>query len=83
MKRFASTGDASKLSVPNTDRVRRILARLDASAKPEDMNIPGYRFHGLKGRENGRFAVDASGNWRITFAWDDIDAVDVDLEDYH
>lgn len=47
------------------------------------MNIPGLRFHSLKGREHGRYAVDASGHWRITFAWDDEDAVDVDLEDYH
>jgi toxin HigB-1 len=43
----------------------------------------GLRFHGLKGRGKGRFAVDASGHWRITFAWDGEDAIDVDLEDYH
>jgi toxin HigB-1 len=41
------------------------------------------RFHGLKGQDNGRFAVDASGNWRIIFGWDGMDAIDVDLEDYH
>ena len=46
------------------------------------MNAPGLRFHTLKGREKGRYAVDASGNWRITFAWDGEDAVEVDLEDY-
>jgi len=51
--------------------------------KPEDMNLPGFRFHALKGKEKGRYAVDASGNWRITFAWLDGDAIDVDLEDYH
>ena len=39
--------------------------------------------HGLKGERKGTFAVDASGNWRITFRWDRNDAVDVDLEDYH
>lgn len=47
------------------------------------MNLPGLRFHGLKGRDKGRFAVDASGNWRITFGWLDGGAVDVDPEDYH
>ena len=51
--------------------------------RPEAMNLPGFRFHGLGGRNKGRFAVDASGNWRITFGWMDGDAVDVDLEDYH
>ncbi len=76
-------GDASNLSVPNIGRLQRILTRLDTAREPEQMNAPGLRFHGLKGRDRGRFAVDASGNWRITFGWDGEDAVDVDLEDYH
>lgn len=83
LRRLAEQGDASKLSVPNIRRVETILARLEAALAPEDMNVPGYRFHGLKGKEKGRYAVDASGNWRITFAWDGRNAVDVDLEDYH
>tara|TARA_R100001244_G_scaffold44182_15_gene40093 strand:- start:3080 stop:3358 length:279 start_codon:yes stop_codon:yes gene_type:complete len=83
LRRLAERGDASKLSVPNVRRVETILARLDGAVSPEDMNLPGYRFHGLKGRDRGRYAVDASGNWRITFGWDGKDAVDVDLEDYH
>ena len=83
LKRLAEQGDASKLSVPNVRRVETILARLDGAMVPEDLNLPGYRFHGLKGRDKGRYAVDASGNWRITFAWDGRNAVDVDLEDYH
>jgi hypothetical protein len=45
------------------------------------MNLPGFRFHPLLGRDKGRYAVNASGNWRITFAWAESDAVDVDLED--
>ena len=50
---------------------------------PEEMNLPGYRFHALKGDRRGAFAVDASGNYRVTFRFDGEDAVDVDLEDYH
>jgi proteic killer suppression protein len=82
LKRFAETGDASKLPVNNPDRIRRILALLDAATKPEDMNIPGLRFHGLQGKPK-RYAVDASGNYRITFGFDGPDAIAVDLEDYH
>lgn len=82
LKKFATTGDASKLPVPDADRVRRILARLDAAMSPDDMNLPGYRFHGLQGKPK-RYAVNASGNYRITFGWDGDDAVDVDIEDYH
>ncbi len=83
LRRLTEQGDASKLSVPNVARVERILAALDLARLPEDMNVAGYRFHGLKGQGQGRYAVDASANWRITFAWDGDDAVDVDLEDYH
>ena len=83
LRRFVEQGDASKLSVPNIGRIERIVIALDSARLPEDMNIPGLRFHGLKGKDKGRYAVDASGNWRITFGWDGEDAVDVDLEDYH
>jgi proteic killer suppression protein len=83
LERFATTGDPSRLSVPNAARVRRILGALDVAATPQQMNVPGWRFHALQGQAKGRFAVDASGNWRITFGWDEQDAIDVDLEDYH
>ncbi len=83
LKRYVEKGDASKLSVQNIARMDRILARLDAAAGADDMDLPGWRFHRLKGKSAGRFAVDASANWRITFGWDDNDAIDVDLEDYH
>ena len=83
LRRFVEQGDAAKLSVPNVERLERILTRLDTVQSPEEMNVPGLRFHGLKGRDKGRYAVDASGNWRITFGWDGNDAVEADLEDYH
>jgi proteic killer suppression protein len=46
------------------------------------MHLPGYRFHGLNTKPK-RYAVDASGNYRVTWAWDEGDAIDVDIEDYH
>jgi proteic killer suppression protein len=83
LRRFAQTGDGSKLSVQNEDRLKLILDALDRATAPEQMNIPGLRFHGLKGQDKGRYSVWASGNRRITFGWDEQDAIDVDLEDYH
>ncbi len=80
---YAGQGDRSKLSVRNLARLDRILETLDEAARAEDMNVPGWRFHALKGTMRGRYAVDASGNWRVTFGWDGADAVEVDLEDYH
>jgi toxin HigB-1 len=74
---------AGRLSVQNTRRIANILRALDDASRPEDMSLPGFRFHALVGRDKGRYAVNASGNWRITFGWTEGDAIDVNLEDYH
>jgi proteic killer suppression protein len=83
LRRFAETAGGSKLSVQNPVRLRLVLDNLDRATRPEQMNIPGLRFHPLKGRDKRRYAVWASGNFRITFGWTGEDATDVDLEDYH
>ncbi len=83
LRQFADKGDASKLPVQNSERVRRILRALDAATAAEQMNVPGLKFHLLKGADKGRFSVWVSGNYRVTFGWSGEDAVDVDLEDYH
>lgn len=83
LRRYAEAGDPSRLSVANLRRMDRILAVLDEAQSPEEMNMPGWRFHALKGDRKGRYAVDASANWRVTFGWQGVDAIDVDLEDYH
>jgi len=64
-------------------KILRILDRLDASKCPEDMNLPGYKLHELSGTRKGTWAVWISGNWRITFSFDGIDATSVNYEDYH
>lgn len=83
LQRFFEKGDSRRLSVQNTKRLANILRALEAASVPEDMNLSGFRFHGLSGGKKGRYAVDASGNWRITFGWSGNDATEVDLEDYH
>lgn len=83
LRKFFETGSSHRLSVPNVARIGRILRALDDAERPGDMNLPGFRLHPLKGADRGRYAVDVSGNWRITFGWDGADAIDVDLEDYH
>jgi toxin HigB-1 len=83
LSRYYASGETAKLSVQDPARIRRILIAINDAKMPDDMNLPGMRFHGLKGQDRGRFVVDVSGNWRITFGWDGMDAIDVDLEDYH
>jgi proteic killer suppression protein len=81
LRRYFETGKLSGLSVQNVARVSRILRALNVATRPDDMNVPGYFFHALRGET--RWSVRVTGNWRITFGWDGVDAVDVDLEDYH
>jgi proteic killer suppression protein len=83
LERFFKKGDHRGIIAKTEVRTERILDRLDAIARPEDMNIPGFRFHSLTGNRKGTYAVMVTGNWRITFRFDGKDVVDVGLEDYH
>ena len=83
LERYFARSDRSGIDARQADRIRRMLDRLDVSLKAEDMNLPGYRFHPLKGVRKGSYAVSVSGNWRITFRFQAGDAWDVNLEDYH
>jgi toxin HigB-1 len=83
LKRFWQKNDAAGIRPDWVNRVRLVLSLLDKAARPEDANVPGLNFHALTGGQTGRFSLLVSRNWRITFAWQDIDAIDVDLEDYH
>lgn len=83
LQRFYETGSPRGLSVQDVARVSRVLRALDEASKPEDVDLPGYRFHALIGQDRGRYSVRITGNWRITFGWNGEDVVDVELEDYH
>jgi len=64
-------------------RLKQILFLLDTAAAAEDMNLPGLRFHQLKGDLSGFYSVSVSGNWRVIFHFENGQATDVDLIDYH
>ena len=76
-------GDARRLPPEHLDTVRDILARLNTSAVPDDMDVPGFRLHRLKGDLAGFRAVTVCANWRIVFRFQEGHAVDVDYLDYH
>ena len=83
LARYFTKSERRGIDAQHVGRIKRILDRLDAATRPEDMNLPGLGFHPLKGERRGTFAVSVSGNWRITFRFEDGDAIDVNLEDYH
>ena len=83
LERLFTASMARGVPTEHRTRIERMLDRLDAAGRPEDMNIPGWRFHPLRGPQKGRWALAVSGNLRLTFAFDGEDAIDIDLEDYH
>lgn len=80
---FWEREDASKIPPDRIARITLLLDKLDGSTEPDGMNLPGFGFHQLSGQSKGRYAVSVSANWRITFGWQDQDAIEVDFEDYH
>ena len=80
---FFVKGIYKAIPAQHAARIERVLDRLDAIVVPEDMNLPGYKFHELKGKRKGVYSVSVSGNWRITFRFDGDNVIEVDLEDYH
>lgn len=83
LKRLYEDDDSSKLRQDQVERIRDILEPLDVATRAADMNMPGLRLHPLKGKLRGFWSASVSGNWRIIFRFDDGDAYDVDLVDYH
>ena len=88
-KRLLPNGDVFKIEFlidepsiqpHHAPRLGRQLARLDLAARPEDMNVAGWRLHPLS---NGHWSVWVNGNWRMTFAFEGTDAILVDYQDYH
>jgi len=76
-------GTTRGINAGHTKKLDTRLDRLDASTCPEDMRLPGYRLHQLKPKSDGRWAIDVSGAWRLTFEFDGEDAIVVDYEQYH
>ena len=74
---------AAKVNPDHADKLRRILGVLDQASRPEEVDLPGFRLHSLKGDYDGFYAVEVSGNWRVIFRFDGDQVTDVDYLDYH
>ena len=83
LRRFHETGSTSGIQASHGKRLRMQLAALDTAQAVEDMDIPGFRLHPLKGKLRGRWSNTVNGNWRLTFEFQDGNAYVLDYEDYH
>ena len=81
LRELFEKGGSARVQPALQERCLRRLDALDRAVRPEDMNVPGFDFHTLRGRPL-RYTVHVNGPWCITFAFDEGDAVGVDLEQY-
>ena len=82
MERFFETGNSKGIPQKLEKKVRLRLEVIDAASTIDDMRLPGYDLHPLKGERKGTWSIKVSGNWRITFRFDQGNAYDVNLDDY-
>ena len=83
LRKFFESGSRAGVQPAHAARLTMQLAALDTAHTVADMEIPGFRLHPLKGRSHGRWSIWVNGNWRITFEFENGNALVLDYEDYH
>lgn len=83
LQAFFETGSKAGIQPGHARKLSVQLVILDAALAPEDMNLPGWSLHLLKGKLADHWSVKVNGNWRITFRFEGEDAILVDYQDYH
>ena len=83
LRRLYEENDPRGVMVEHAEKLRDILARLDAAGAVTDMDLPGFRLHPLRGNLRGYWAVTVRANWRVIFRFADGEASEVDYVDYH
>ncbi|MEN0106514.1 MAG: type II toxin-antitoxin system RelE/ParE family toxin [Pseudomonas sp.] len=81
--RFYATGSTQGVQAAHAKRLRILLSALDTATSLDDMAVPSFRLHPLKGDKQGRWSIAVNGNWRVTFEFRDADAYVLNYEDYH
>ena len=83
IQRFFKSGSKAGIQPKHVVKLGDQLLRLNNAEHAEDMNLPGWDWHPLKGDLAGHWAVSVSANWRLTFSFKGKDAILVDYQDYH
>lgn len=83
LKKLYRDDSAAKVDPDHANKLRRILGVLDQASCPDEVDLPGFHLHALKGDYDGFYAVQVSGNWRVIFRFEGDQITDVDYLDYH
>lgn len=80
---FYEKGNSSSIQAQHRQKIRIQLVALNTATVIDDMDLPGFRLHPLKGNMKGLWSIDVNKNWRITFEFKAGDVYIVNYEDYH
>ena len=83
LKKYFETGSSSGIQPKHQRKLRMQLAAIDTAQAIEDINLPGFKLHPLKGNRDGIWSITVNGNWRITFEFINGNAFILNYEDYH
>ena len=83
LRRFFETGNPKGLSSGMAKKIQMRLNVLNRARESKDIALPGFSFHRLKGDRKGHYAINVTGNYRMTFRFEGGDVFDLNLEDYH
>ncbi|KPM81718.1 MULTISPECIES: type II toxin-antitoxin system RelE/ParE family toxin [Pseudoalteromonas] len=83
LKKFFETGSKAGIQAKHERRLRMQLAAIDTASIIEDIDLPGFKLHPLKGNRDGVWSITVNGNWRVTFEFKDGNAYILNYEDYH
>lgn len=83
LKKFFETGSKAGIQTKHEKRLRMQLAAIDTAIVIDDVDLPGFKLHPLKGNRDGIWSVTVNGNWRVTFEFSDGNAYILNYEDYH
>lgn len=83
LEKFYLTGKTKGIQADHAKKLRMQLAALDTAKVIDDLGIPGYRLHQLKGSRKGIWSITVNGNWRLTFEFSEGNVYILNYEDYH
>lgn len=83
LEAFYRSGTTKGIQAAHAAKLGRVLGLLDVAAGPEDLNLPGFKLHPLKGTLKSHWSIWVNGNWRVTFRFLGADVELVDYQDYH
>ena len=83
LQKYFESGKTAGIQATHKKRLKFLLIAIDTATNIDDLDIPSFNLHSLKGKRKEIWSIKVNGNWRITFKFEDGDAYILNYEDYH